>query len=256
MSATESSTEILRRMLDERGVEYDGRLLYETEWTVNGIAWHAKECDGMLNVYVRNNDLMLTPEQAIAASLGRQKAKAHPYGYECDTGAYDCTRCECGCINDISATYCNDCGGEIEIDESAEKEYYDGYSKHTVFAKKHDDGSLEFCERRYVPEESVTHGTLTAKQVMAIAGKHQPDYCSDTHVCFDWQAIADELNAAMGTGECETYRDEYGVWHCSSCEKGADKITGSDGALESWNDSWPPNFCPMCGARIRKAVER
>ena len=39
-----------------------------------------------------------------------------------------------------------------------------------------------------------THGTLTAEQVMAIAGKHQPDYCSDTHVCFDWQAIADELN--------------------------------------------------------------
>lgn len=25
-------------------------------------------------------------------------------------------------------------------------------------------------------------GTLTAEQVMAIAGKHQPDYCSDTHV--------------------------------------------------------------------------
>ena len=70
MSATESSTAILRRLLDERGVEYDGRLLYETEWTVNGITLHAKECDGMLNVYVRNNDLMLTPEQAIAAALG------------------------------------------------------------------------------------------------------------------------------------------------------------------------------------------
>ena len=95
-----------------------------------------------------------TPEQAIAATLGKPKAKSHPYGYERDTGAYDCTRCECGCINDISATYCNDCGGEIEIDESAEKEYYDGYSKHTVFAKKHDDGSLEFCERRYVPEDA------------------------------------------------------------------------------------------------------
>lgn len=41
-------------------------------------------------------------------------------------------------------------------------------------------------------------GTLTAEQVMAIAGRHQPDYCSDTHVCFDWQAIADELNATLG----------------------------------------------------------
>ena len=48
------------------------------------------------------------------------------------------------------------------------------------------------------PEQAVaaTLGapTLTAEQVMSIAGKHQPDYCSDTHVCFDWQAIADELN--------------------------------------------------------------
>lgn len=42
---------------------------------------------------------------------------------------------------------------------------------------------------------------LTAEQVMAIAGKHQPDYCSDTHVCFDWQAIADELNAKLGSGD-------------------------------------------------------
>lgn len=60
-----TATDELREKLDERGIEYDKRLLYETEWTVNGITWHAKECDGMLNVYVRNNDLMLTPEQAI-----------------------------------------------------------------------------------------------------------------------------------------------------------------------------------------------
>lgn len=91
----------------------------------------------------------------IAAPLGRHRAKSHPYGYERDTGAYDCTRCECGCINDISAMYCNDCGGEIEIDESAEKEIYE-YTKGRVFAVKHDDGSLEFCERRYVPENAAT----------------------------------------------------------------------------------------------------
>jgi len=48
-----------------------------------------------------------------------------------------------------------------------------------------------------------THGTLTAEQVMKIASRRQPDYCSDTHVCFDWQAIADELNA-----ELEVVRDD------------------------------------------------
>lgn len=68
------TTKLLRKLLDERGVKYDGHLLYETEWTVNGVTWHAKECDGMLNVYVRNNDLMLTPDQAIAATLGSEKA--------------------------------------------------------------------------------------------------------------------------------------------------------------------------------------
>lgn len=116
--------------------------------------------DMTLGEYEQEREKLLDEfEQAIAATLGKPKAKSHPYGYERDTGAYDATRCECGCINDISATYCNDCGGEIEIDESAEKEYYDGYSKHTVFAKKHDDGSLEFCERRYVPEDAATLGS-------------------------------------------------------------------------------------------------
>ena len=90
-----------------------------------------------------------TPEQVIAATLGNKKAKAHPYGYEPDTGAFDVTRCECGCLNDISATYCNDCGGEIEIDINAEKEIYHT-PQHSVFAEKHDDGSLEFGGKRYV----------------------------------------------------------------------------------------------------------
>ena len=84
-----------------------------------------------------------------AATLCGPKAKAHPYGYEPDTGAFDVTRCECGCLNDISATYCNDCGGEIEIDMNAEKEIYHR-SRHLVFAEKHDDGSLEFAGKRYI----------------------------------------------------------------------------------------------------------
>lgn len=89
-----------------------------------------------------------TSDQAIAATLGKQKAKAHPYGYEPDTGAFDTTRCECGCLNDISARFCNDCGGEIEIDEDGDKEIYKG--RRSVFATKHDDGSLEFGGKRYV----------------------------------------------------------------------------------------------------------
>ena len=49
---------------------------------------------------------------------------------------------------------------------------------------------------------------------------------------------------------CEMYRDEEGNWHCRSCEDGSDKITGSDGTLDSWCDSWHPNYCPNCGAKV------
>ena len=250
-----SATDELRRLLDERGVKWRESVnvsncvftVYESP-IFGDIA--AMDNDGTL-YYYELNGIDVEPEQAIAATLGRPKAKSHPYGYERDTGAYDCTRCECGCINDISATYCNDCGGEIEIDESAGKEYYDGHGKHTVLAKKHDDGSLEFCERRYVPEDAATleSGKLTAEQVMAIAGRHQPDYCSDTHVCFDWQAITDELNAALECGECRNEWEEFGKFRCSECWLQIDAISTNT------TQPMPIRYCPKCGAKV-KAVKR
>ena len=104
---------------------------------------------------------------------------------------------------------------------------------------------------------------ITAEQVMTIAGKHQPDYCSDTHVCFDWQAIADELNVTLDSRECTP----HGEWESISqtqevrhvfCECGYELGTDE-------HDSWPfqstrlfamPNFCPECGRKIHKAVKR
>ena len=148
-----SATEEFRRMLDERGVEWRESVnvancvftIYESP-TFGEVA--AMDNDGTLYFHELNG-IDVTPEQAIAATLGKQKAKAHPYGYEPDTGAFDVTRCECGCLNDISATYCNDCGGKIEIDMNAEKEIYHT-PRNSVFAEKHDDGSLEFGGKRYV----------------------------------------------------------------------------------------------------------
>ena len=161
-----SASDVLRELLDERSVEYEAYRDIKnrriTKWrTYHGaFVFFAIEKEGKLFVETASDtehSAICTPEQAIAATLGKPKAKAHPYGYEPDTGAFDCTRCECGCINDISAAYCNDCGGEIEIDMYAEKEIY-RTPRHLVFAAKHDDGSLEFCERRYVPEDSATLG--------------------------------------------------------------------------------------------------
>lgn len=145
-----TATERLRALLDERGVKWREGSPNKTKWSHDGIEFVA------VNAWPRNGGAKrlvlhanLTPEQTIAATLGRPKARAHPYGYEPDTGAFDVTRCECGCLNDISATYCNDCGGKIEIDMNAEKEIYH-CPRHLVFAEKHDDGSLEFGGKRYI----------------------------------------------------------------------------------------------------------
>lgn len=123
-------------------------------------------------------------------------------------------------------------------------------------------GKMKVCIEGYpTPAQAIaaTIGTwkLTAEQVMAIAGKHQPDYCSDTHVCFDWQAIADELNVMMGTGTCKADEtdlipfvrangdvsevDYIRVMECSSC----------GGTFEHINGSY--EFCPRCGRRIEVA---
>lgn len=34
-----------------------------------------------------------------------------------DTGYFDTTKCECGYLNDVSATYCGQCGGIIKVVE-------------------------------------------------------------------------------------------------------------------------------------------
>ena len=44
-----------------------------------------------------------------------RKAKARPFPVEKDTGFFDTTKCECGYINDVSATYCGQCGSVIEV---------------------------------------------------------------------------------------------------------------------------------------------
>lgn len=165
------TTELLRKLLEESDVKWwEGEDERKTLWESNGLTWeyfNDENGDAWLG-FLGACEQDITPEQAIAATLGRPRAKSHPYGYERDTGCYDCTRCECGCINDISARYCNDCGGEIEIDESSEKEIY-RIPRHLVFAEKHDDGSLELCERRYVPEDAATMGNDRERRLELLA---------------------------------------------------------------------------------------
>lgn len=112
-----TATDELRRMLDERGVEwkapasYDGSTKYDT--IVDGYWFH--EYDGKITVHG------LTPAQAIAATLGRGECKIH----DCE-GSFSAVnrpvwRCDCGAFMTqyTDATtyhkprYCPNCGRRI-----------------------------------------------------------------------------------------------------------------------------------------------
>ena len=102
-----------------------------------------------------------------------------------------------------------------------------------------------------VEVEQVLHGTLTAEQVRETVERR--GNVMGHKFYGDWQAIADELNASLGGGECEWTLKEK--WPNRS---GDDHVYGyetSCGARHTW---WPdslPNFCPTCGGRV-KAVEK
>lgn len=93
-------------------------------------------------------------------------------------------------------------------------------------------------------------GTLTVEQVMAIAGKHQPDYCSDTHACFDWQAIADELNSRAERTCKSTTDDNAWCFACSECGKSFPRSK-----LHLAHNHGEINYCPNCGARVKEGGE-
>jgi len=105
-----SATEELRRMLDERGVEWwpmhDVENGYhqdrDTEFVIDGKKYTAHEWGGTLNVYG------LTPEQAIAATLGRgtchKEWRKDGYGFCSECGANITSACD---------RYCWQCGRRI-----------------------------------------------------------------------------------------------------------------------------------------------
>ena len=111
-----TATEELRRLLDERGVEWvdtgDGSTLIP-EQTATNVAWDVntwpsgKDMGDCLWVQNRHP---LTPEQAIAATLGAGTCKLTLYE---DTGITVCS--ECGAVqpDDWTVYYCWSCGRRI-----------------------------------------------------------------------------------------------------------------------------------------------
>lgn len=76
-----SATERLRAMLDERGVEWKAHGYENHTWwnDADGVGWHAENRPSVNGVYAKI-EAVLTPEQAIAATLGN--ATTHPRPHE------------------------------------------------------------------------------------------------------------------------------------------------------------------------------
>lgn len=45
---------------------------------------------------------------------------------------------------------------------------------------------------------------------------------------------------------CRMKRDTFGEWRCLACGE----------TISSWSDSWAPNYCPNCGARVLSEEEQ
>ena len=103
-----------------------------------------------------------------------------------------------------------------------------------------------------------THGTLTAEKVRETVEKHwhdlpneydMPEATALPEYSYNWQAIADELNAELGSGECELIYSET--------DEGMDSwFTQCGGRLAATFENGRmvhPKFCQLCGG---KAVKR
>ena len=114
----ESSTKILRRLLDERGVEYDtdDEDGYElTEWIANGLEWEADSCGELVSLM---SVMLITPEQAIAATLGRGTCNVEWRENGWGTRTRHCGKCgaDLDCDTRNRQNYCPNCGRKVVDD--------------------------------------------------------------------------------------------------------------------------------------------
>lgn len=89
-----------------------------------------------------------------------------------------------------------------------------------------------------------THVTLTAEQVRKVLLYHLPhrEYYS-VEQTDAWQAIADELNAELGSGTCELYGTRS-----STCYE----YKLSCGHIVISVDNEPPRYCKECGRKVER----
>lgn len=139
-------------------------------------------------------------------------------------------------MTELKLALCPFCGGE-----ASKRLFHKG--RYRVHCNVCDAHSGDVCDTEaeavaaWNARATLGSGTLTAEQVSRAAYEHSIHAdCADA----DWQAIADELNATLGGGECVITPIAPGsdMGRCSACEQVADVHS---------------NYCWKCGA---KAVKR
>lgn len=113
----ESSTKILRRLLDERGAEWMPSVFdpqHETFYSVdNGVGFIVTEFPEIQRMSLAC-DMRITPEQAVEATLGRGTCRITdngPWGYP-----YVCSACGASFdpdVNNGEFNYCPNCGRRV-----------------------------------------------------------------------------------------------------------------------------------------------
>ena len=245
-----NATEELQRLLDERDEDYVSDQ-HSVTWAYYTDPHTATESmDGTLIV------TGLTPEQAIAATLGCDNRVAERLrGLAADMrgiGASSMTP------HELFAYWAR------EVDKAADLAATLGYGVNPdglpVGLTISEDGNLlDWRGVNYVRQSTLGGGKLTAEQVreavMSADRWEKPmgnTGLTNTHLIIrddGWQAIADELNATLGGGECElTYGEtDEGVDSWFTQCGGRFNATFENGRMVH------PKFCQLCGG---KAVKR
>lgn len=138
-----TATDELRRLLDERGVEWWEPVQTEgsvfTRWNIDGVSWTASMVHGRDNV-LRIGTNTVTPAQAVEATLGRHAIISDNLAESEGTGDAWANCSECGhllfVLTDPTSNipnYCPNCGRKVNIKKTTgEEQHGDEYQPATL----------------------------------------------------------------------------------------------------------------------------
>ena len=216
-----SATDELRRMLDERGVEWStNETLTDcwTRWNAGKFRCTAIEINGTFAFTVGNS----TPEQAVEATLGTPVTGETSDGYHTFNELYH---------------------HRAVLFSVIVRDHIDSAWK----SKAHHDGSM--YDGMFIVGIETPSGQATYH--CDIDPYWDMFDCKELSRAPEWDGHtpddAIERIATLGTGTCKVesmhgYTDAF--THTSYC------VELSCHTLDAWEDSIPPSYCPICGRRV------